>query len=755
MYCSSIVFLLFLLTLGDVLAFPLSRPQTLARRRHAQTQYCAAIEAIDLRQWGVFDHAQVNLTGRPLFAVITGETGAGKSVLVNALEYLCFGSTKRSLFRPGSETSVSLHKGGHDLKRSFNAETRRSYCEIDGQKTTVRGLSEYVAGWVRFWSADENNLKNNAGAGSDGGSNGNGGGGGGDRIDAPSLGFFAYLDSYIGQDGPAMLEQMRAAYSEWLMSHQDLKRLLSLERRVIQGNEAELLTYFASEVDTLESKLHKLMAELLCAVQDLDISDDMSPFDDEEEIIDAAPPTAFTFQETKAKTTTSVPLSAMADLLQALKDVNPSKFSMRVAPFNNDGDYDLRKCWKALLLADRVFNSLSRAIVSAFPLAGSSFMGGSTGLGAKKASSDARQLDSLEKSVDEYGGCLLSLQVAFNGLGLSGSTIDGKIEKAQLALQAASELLRNAHGELESVQENLPDVSGVLAKLALVRAEWEALARKHGGIPPPELQRLRKEWNGDISSLATMRSDLPYARLAEGAAKERYRTVAEALSAKRHDAAALLSSKVNAVLPSLEMADKFLMIDLRSHSDDLLEPTSPKVTAIGWDEVHLSIASTLISGGESAVAGGHERSTTAAISTLSSGETARLSLALETCCLDNGGDQQTQEVGGPQPHGLVVYDEIDAHIGGEAAVAVARLLRSQGRKWQVVAITHNPVIAAAADMHLVVRRNRDTGQDRARSTVAEVTGVQRETELARMATGRLDTTAGMNLARALLGAFAE
>jgi len=158
---------------------------------------------------------------------------------------------------------------------------------------------------------------------------------------------------------------------------------------------------------------------------------------------------------------------------------------------------------------------------------------------------------------------------------------------------------------------------------------------------------------------------------------------------------------------------------------------------------------------------------------LSSGELARLSLALETSCLEgDGGDA------GGRPVQLVVYDEIDAHIGGEAAVAVARLLRSQGRKWQVVAISHNPVIAAAADVHLVVQRtgagagsNKNSGSGGAacsspspspspssvaeqKSQVFEVRGADREAELARMATGKLDTSAGRDLAKALLEAFA-
>jgi DNA repair protein RecN (Recombination protein N) len=112
---------------------------------------------------------------------------------------------------------------------------------------------------------------------------------------------------------------------------------------------------------------------------------------------------------------------------------------------------------------------------------------------------------------------------------------------------------------------------------------------------------------------------------------------------------------------------------------------------------------------------------------------------------------------------------------------VARLLRQQGGRRQVLAVTHNPVIAAAADRHFVVTKGGSyatssgdgsgsgsgggtglgisqqkagaggTVGAAARSTVREVSGDERVREIARMATGRLETDAGLTLARALLG----
>ena len=117
------------------------------------------------------------------------------------------------------------------------------------------------------------------------------------------------------------------------------------------------------------------------------------------------------------------------------------------------------------------------------------------------------------------------------------------------------------------------------------------------------------------------------------------------------------------------------------------------------------------------------------------------------------------------PASLIVFDEVDAHVGGQAAVAVAKLLRRLGSRRQIVAVTHNPVIAAAAHEHWVVARSSShpersslrelragerQGQGHGHGQGQGLRTCERERELGRMVTGDLRTTAGLNLARALL-----
>ena len=106
----------------------------------------------------------------------------------------------------------------------------------------------------------------------------------------------------------------------------------------------------------------------------------------------------------------------------------------------------------------------------------------------------------------------------------------------------------------------------------------------------------------------------------------------------------------------------------------------------------------------------------------SSGEISRVMLAVKTALA------QQDLVG------LLVFDEIDANVGGEIAHSIGAKMRSLGESRQVVAITHMPQVAAAASRHFNVSKAVIEG--RTKTSLTEVTGENRIEELARMLGGR-------------------
>jgi DNA repair protein RecN (Recombination protein N) len=105
----------------------------------------------------------------------------------------------------------------------------------------------------------------------------------------------------------------------------------------------------------------------------------------------------------------------------------------------------------------------------------------------------------------------------------------------------------------------------------------------------------------------------------------------------------------------------------------------------------------------------------------SGGELSRIMLALKTVL---AGNDQTP---------VVVFDEIDSGVGGEAGMVMGKRLRQLAHYHQVCCITHLPQIASQAHVQFVVEKT--TLDDRTLTKIQEITGVQREAEIARMLGG--------------------
>jgi DNA repair protein RecN (Recombination protein N) len=95
---------------------------------------------------------------------------------------------------------------------------------------------------------------------------------------------------------------------------------------------------------------------------------------------------------------------------------------------------------------------------------------------------------------------------------------------------------------------------------------------------------------------------------------------------------------------------------------------------------------------------------------------------------------------------VLVFDEVDANVGGETANAVGEKMQQIAQKRQVLCITHLPPVAACASSHFVV--TKEVVRGRTHSQLTEVSGKARQEEIARMLGGKSDEA--MKLAGAML-----
>jgi DNA repair protein RecN (Recombination protein N) len=222
------------------------------------------------------------------------------------------------------------------------------------------------------------------------------------------------------------------------------------------------------------------------------------------------------------------------------------------------------------------------------------------------------------------------------------------------------------------------------------------------------------------------------------AAAEKYRNQACALSRKRFAAARELEKQVEAEINELAMRARF-KVEL-SGSDD-----EQNWTAHGFDDVQFLVAA---NPGEPL--GPLER-------IASGGELSRTLLALKVAVergskagsSNNGAGRRTRQA----PHArTLVFDEIDIGIGGRAAEAVGKKLKSLARHDQVLCVTHLPQIASFADQHYRIEKRESAG--RTRTTIQRLDVGERAHELARMMSGAKTTEGSLKHAEQMLKANA-
>ena len=198
---------------------------------------------------------------------------------------------------------------------------------------------------------------------------------------------------------------------------------------------------------------------------------------------------------------------------------------------------------------------------------------------------------------------------------------------------------------------------------------------------------------------------------------------AQVLSKVRQDFASQLSDSVSEEIHMLSMPHTqfFCTVIPPDYSKNL----NPNIfTATGADEVSMLL--------QAHKDGPHVQVAKGA----SGGELSRVMLALEVVLAKS------------EPVGTYIFDEVDAGVGGKAAIEVGRRLQELSKFAQVVVVTHLPQVAAWADSHFVVRKNDDGAVSQ--SDVMKVTGELRVEEIARMLAGLEDSQSAREHAAELL-----
>ena len=303
----------------------------------------------------------------------------------------------------------------------------------------------------------------------------------------------------------------------------------------------------------------------------------------------------------------------------------------------------------------------------------------------------------------------------------SVAEFDPRLHDPIEALRGAQAQLQDAAHSLASYLDRAELDPARLREVDERLSAWLALARRHRR-PPAELPALYAEWQRELQALDAA-ADLDALERASAAARAALDAEARRVSAARRAAAPKFAAAVTKTMQQLGMAGGRFAVDL-------VATDSPQ--SFGNETVEFLVA-------------GHAGATPRPLAKVASGgELSRIALAVA--------------VVGIEPHGehapaTLIFDEVDAGIGGAVAETVGRLMKQLGSGRQVLAVTHLPQVAACADHHFVVRKQQTGGA--ATSAVDAVAGEARVAEIARMLGGEKLSSTSLAHAQEMLASGAD
>jgi DNA repair protein RecN (Recombination protein N) len=303
-----------------------------------------------------------------------------------------------------------------------------------------------------------------------------------------------------------------------------------------------------------------------------------------------------------------------------------------------------------------------------------------------------------------------------------------QLAAAKAAVEDVSAQVRDFAEKVHASPVRLEEIEDRLAAL-------DRLKRKYGGTLG-EVMRFGEEAARRLAEVENRDELLAELRVKLERDAALYRAAAEKLTAARRAAASRLEKLATAEINDLAMTARFKV--QVAGSGETGGEEAANWAAHGWDRVECLIATNA----------GEPLKPLDQIA--SGGEMSRVLLALKVTVEESfaaGVGHGRKKAQLPTPR-MLVFDEIDIGIGGRAAEAVGRKLKTLARRQQVVCITHLPQIAAFADQHFLIEKADKGG--RTRTSVRRMEEGERAQEIARMLSGAKLTETSLEHARSLL-----
>lgn len=279
------------------------------------------------------------------------------------------------------------------------------------------------------------------------------------------------------------------------------------------------------------------------------------------------------------------------------------------------------------------------------------------------------------------------------------------LETARISVEDVGVTLRDYAGGIQASPEHLAEVEDRLATIG-------RLKRKYGSTLE-DVIRYGAEAARKLAEMENKDETLRHLHAERAQAADEYRNVARNISKKRYEAARRLEKLVESEINDLAMKSHF-HIELGGSDEEA-----------NWTDSGFDNATYMISTNPGQPLRRLEQ-------IASGGELSRVMLALKAS-VEASSTGSKKHGRNDDAQRTLIFDEIDTGIGGSAAEAVGKKLKSLAKSNQVLCVTHLPQIATFADHHYLIEKKNSAG--RTRTTVRPITGAERTEEVARMLSG--------------------
>ncbi len=311
-----------------------------------------------------------------------------------------------------------------------------------------------------------------------------------------------------------------------------------------------------------------------------------------------------------------------------------------------------------------------------------------------------------------------AIRSAQSAMDKANTLVDGRYQTIIDMLDQALIDISETVNELEEVSHNVSLNQNELENIEERLYALRGLARKHN-VAVSDLPQTLADFRNRLSTIELGEEGIAALRKAEDTAKLDYVKAANELSSARQAAALQLDNKVMSELPPLKM-EKARFVTVVEKMDE--SGWSEK----GFNNVYFTVAT-------------NPNSPQGPLNKIASGgELARFMLALKVNLA------QSSSVA------TMIFDEVDAGVGGATAQAVGERLARLARDVQVLVVTHSPQVAACGNNHFKVEKS--TADNVTTTTVRELTKIEKSEEIARMLAGEVITDAARAAAKVLIGA---